>query len=33
MEIRRLPSWVETKEDLELYHHGVKGQRWGYDYG
>lgn len=27
MEIRRLPSWIETDE--ELYHHGVKGQRWG----
>ena len=29
MEIRNLPSWVKTEEDLELYHHGVKGQRWG----
>ena len=26
MEIRRLPNW---DPDDELYHHGVKGQRWG----
>ena len=29
MEVYRLPNWVETESDLELYHHGVKGQRWG----
>ncbi len=29
MEVYRLPNWVENDYDLELYHHGVKGQRWG----
>lgn len=29
MEVYRLPDWVENDYDLELYHHGVKGQRWG----
>lgn len=28
MEVRRLPDWV-NEDNLELYHHGVKGQRWG----
>lgn len=26
MEIRRIPNWAP---DDELYHHGIKGQRWG----
>ena len=29
MEIRRIPDWDGTKESTELYHHGIKGQRWG----
>ena len=29
MEVKRLPEWVESSYDLELYHHGIKGQRWG----
>lgn len=29
MEVRRLPGWSETNRTDELYHHGVKGQRWG----
>ena len=29
MEVRRLPGWNETNRTDELYHHGVKGQRWG----
>lgn len=29
MVIRRLPTSVIYNEDLELYHHGIKGQRWG----
>ena len=29
MEIRKLPNWVQDENDLELYHHGIKGQRWG----
>lgn len=29
MEVRRLPEWVKTDYDLELYHHGIKGQSWG----
>lgn len=28
MEVRRIPEGL-TYSDLELYHHGVKGQRWG----
>lgn len=27
--VRRLPDWVENDDDLELYHHGIKGQKWG----
>lgn len=26
MELRRIPNWAP---DDELYHHGIKGQRWG----
>ena len=26
MEVRRIPNW---NPDEELYHHGIKGQRWG----
>lgn len=33
MEVRRLPvsnsNLIETP-DIELYHHGIKGQRWGF---
>ncbi|MBP5595915.1 MAG: hypothetical protein J6Y02_11085 [Pseudobutyrivibrio sp.] len=29
MEIYRLPSWVKTPYDMELYHSGVKGQKHG----
>lgn len=29
MEVKRVPGWDGTKEDTELYHHGIKGQRWG----
>ena len=29
MEIRRIPNWDGTKESTELYHHGIKGQKWG----
>lgn len=29
MEVRRLPQGINTSYDLELYHHGIKGQRWG----
>ena len=29
MEVRRLPGWSETNRTDELYHHGIKGQRWG----
>ena len=29
MEVYRLPDWVENDYDLELYHHGVKGMKWG----
>lgn len=27
--IRRVPGWDGTKESTELYHHGIKGQKWG----
>lgn len=30
MEIYRLPSWVKTSYDMELYHSGVKNMRWGH---
>lgn len=29
MEVRRIPNWDGTTLDTELYHHGIKGQRWG----
>lgn len=29
MDVYRMPEWVQTDYDLELYHHGIKGQRWG----
>ena len=29
MEVRRLPEWVKTPYDLELYHSGVKNMKWG----
>ena len=29
MEVRRIPNWDGTTSDTELYHHGVKGQKWG----
>ena len=29
MDIYRLPSWVKTPYDMELYHSGVKNMRWG----
>lgn len=29
MEVKRVPGWDGTKESTELYHHGIKGQRWG----
>ena len=29
MVIRRVPGWDGTKESTELYHHGIKGQKWG----
>lgn len=29
MKVRRLPKWVKNDYDLELYHHGIKGQHWG----
>lgn len=30
MDIYRLPSWVKTPYDMELYHSGVKNMRWGH---
>lgn len=29
MQVKRVPNWDGTKESTELYHHGIKGQRWG----
>lgn len=29
MDVYRIPKWVETPYDLELYHHGIMGQRKG----
>lgn len=29
MEIRRIPEWVKTEYDLEVYHSGIIGQKWG----
>ena len=29
MIVRRIPNWDGTAESTELYHHGIKGQRWG----
>lgn len=29
MEVYRLPTWVKTDYDLELYHSGVKNMKWG----
>ena len=29
MEVRRIPNWDGTVESTELYHHGIKGQKWG----
>lgn len=30
MEVYRLPKWVKTDYDLELYHSGVKNMKWGH---
>ena len=29
MMVRRIPNWDGTIESTELYHHGIKGQKWG----
>lgn len=29
MIVKRVPNWDGTKESTELYHHGIKGQKWG----
>lgn len=29
MEVYRLPKWVKTDYDLEVYHSGVKNMKWG----
>lgn len=28
MEVRRIPKWVKTEYDLEIYHSGVKNMKW-----